>query len=62
MTVEQDVRSKFDRAMLRSPNYLRVINNLSIDLYGGDTLALTYTTGKLLKKANFPNPHSKFSQ
>lgn len=46
MSFEQDLRSSFDVAMLRSPNYVRTLDKISFELYGGDTLALMFTTGK----------------
>jgi hypothetical protein len=40
-----DLRSAFDVAMLRSTQFLRTIDNVTLELFGGDTLAIMYTTG-----------------
>lgn len=42
---EKDMRSSFDIAMLRSPVYRRILDNLSFEVFGGETMAVMYTSG-----------------
>lgn len=41
-----DRRSKFDIAMLRAPKYRRVLDDVSFEAFGGETLAIMYTSSK----------------
>ncbi len=43
---EADRRTHFDVVMLRSPNYQRILDNISFELYGGETLAIMYSSGE----------------
>lgn len=53
---EKDERSLFDILMLRAPKYAALLENISFELRGGETLAIMYTSSKtnfekkLLKK------------
>lgn len=44
---EKDIRTTFDVAMLRSPTYRRILDNLSFEVFGGETMAIMYTSGKV---------------
>ncbi|KAK0395579.1 hypothetical protein QR680_001341 [Steinernema hermaphroditum] len=39
-----DLRTNFDKAMLRDPKYLRTIDGVTLELYAGDTMTLMYTS------------------
>uniref|UniRef100_A0A1I7YQX6 ABC transporter domain-containing protein n=1 Tax=Steinernema glaseri TaxID=37863 RepID=A0A1I7YQX6_9BILA len=39
-----DLRTTFDKAMLRGPKYLRTIDGVTLELYAGDTMTLMYTS------------------
>lgn len=48
LSFDFDPRSNFDRLMLRSVEYRRLLHNITFEMFGGDTLALLYTSGYLL--------------
>lgn len=50
VSFEADTRSTFDRFMLRSPKRVRLLENVSFELRGGETLALMYTSGRKIPK------------
>lgn len=43
---EIDRRTKFDVAMLRAPKYRRVLEDISLEMFGGETLAIMCTSSK----------------
>ncbi|VDM36515.1 unnamed protein product [Toxocara canis] len=62
LTFATDHRSAFDRAMLRSANFERTLNDISFQLSGGEVVALLYTTESemrtllhVLAQKNIPN-------
>ncbi|GMR37147.1 hypothetical protein PMAYCL1PPCAC_07341, partial [Pristionchus mayeri] len=44
LSFSHDLRSTIDCIMLRLPKYLHTIRDFSLELFGGDTLALMYTS------------------
>ncbi len=43
---DKDTRSTFDKHMLRSPKYTRLLDGVTMEAFGGETIALLYTSGK----------------
>ncbi|TMS35296.1 hypothetical protein L596_002728 [Steinernema carpocapsae] len=39
-----DLRTSFDKAMLRGPKYLRTLDGVTFELFSGDTMTLMYTS------------------
>lgn len=44
---DADRRTAFDIAMLRAPKYRTVLENVSFELFGGESMAIMYTSGKV---------------
>lgn len=41
----QDTRTGFDRRMLRAPRYTRMLDGVTMEMFGGETIAIMYTCG-----------------